>query len=227
VHADPALIRLEESFRPRAPLTVRVHYTGFVVAGFVEVDAPRAHRVVVSAGGGRVGEPLLHAAVEAHAHVWRAARLEMHAIAGPFLPEAAWTSLARGCSDREGLRLDRSVPALRPALASAAASVSQFGYNTALDVVRARVPALVVPYADGGEDEQMVRARRLEQLGAVRVLAPDRLSGNVLAAEILETLRFRPRQLHLDLDGASRTRQLVRSLVEGAEVSTRREVTRT
>ena len=46
------------------------------------------------------------------------------------------------------------------------ASVSQGGYNTALEVVRSGVPALVVPYATPEEDEQTRRARRLERLGA-------------------------------------------------------------
>ena len=55
-------------------------------------------------------------------------------------------------------------------MAASRLSISQCGYNTALDIVRAGVPALVVPFADGGETEQTDRARRLEALGALRVL---------------------------------------------------------
>ena len=53
--------------------------------------------------------------------------------------------------------------------------MSQCGYNTALDLLRARVPALVVPFAEGREDEQTRRAARLERCGALRVLPPERL----------------------------------------------------
>ena len=35
---------------------------------------------------------------------------------------------------------------------------------TAVELVRSRAPSLVVPFAEGGEDEQMNRARRLEHL---------------------------------------------------------------
>jgi len=107
----------------------------------------------------------------------------------------------------------RSVPNLRETLAGAAASVSQCGYNTALDLVRSGVPALVVPYYAEGEDEQLRRARRLEDLGALRVLEPDRLDGPALAAGIRETLRFRPQPAGLRLDGASETAELLTHLV--------------
>ena len=58
VHGDPRFARLEETFRPTRPLRVPVHYTGFVAARPRPATA-RAARRLVSAGGGRVGEPLL------------------------------------------------------------------------------------------------------------------------------------------------------------------------
>jgi predicted glycosyltransferase len=104
------------------------------------------------------------------------------------------------------------VPDLGAELRTASASVSQCGYNTALDVLRAGVPALVVPFADEGEDEQLRRAGRLERLGAVRVLEPSRLSGPALAAELDALRSFRPRRLALDLDGARTTAALLAGL---------------
>lgn len=93
------------------------------------------------------------------------------------------------------------------------ASVSQCGYNTALDILQAGTPALVVPFAEGNEDEQTRRAQRLEQLGAVRMLAPQHLAAATLAEEILALLRFRPQPLTLNLDGARCTAALVHSLL--------------
>src|SRR5439155_26467629 len=105
----------------------------------------------------------------------------------------------------EGLELRRSVPDLTTELACTSASVSQCGYNTALEIVHARVPALVVPFSEAGKDEQWVRARRLERFGAVRVLEPERLDGPTLAAEVRALLGFRPSPVALDLGGARRT----------------------
>jgi predicted glycosyltransferase len=207
VHADPRFARLEETFRPRVPLRVPVHYTGFVVRPrLVETPEPEA-RIVVSAGGGRFGGPLLRAAVEAHALLGGP---PVRIVAGPFLPEEEWLAL-RGAAG-PGLELVRTVPDLAAELGAASASVSQCGYNTALDVVRANVPALVVPFAADGEDEQLRRARRLEALGAVRVLDPARLSGPALASELADLPRFRPVRPALDLDGARATAGLVADL---------------
>jgi predicted glycosyltransferase len=207
VHADPRFARLEETFAPRVPLRVPVRYTGFVVRPRVGERVPPEARFVVSAGGGRFGGPLFRAAVDAHALLGAP---PMRIVAGPFLPEDEWAALRAAV--RPGLEVVRTVPDLSAELEAASASVSQCGYNTALDLLRAEVPALVVPFAAEGEDEQLRRARRLEGLGAVRVLDPAELSGPALAAELAALPEFRPAQPVLDLDGARTTATLVAGL---------------
>ena len=101
------------------------------------------------------------------------------------------------------------MPDLSAELAAADASVSQCGYNTALDLLRARIPALVVPFAQGREDEQTRRAGRLEAMGALRVLPATRLDGRTLAAEVRDLLRFRPADAGLALDGAAASAQAI------------------
>jgi predicted glycosyltransferase len=71
----------------------------------------------------------------------------------------------------------------------------------------------VVPYATEQEDEQTRRARRLERLGALRVLDPVRLDPFVLAREIERLLSFTPRPAAIDADGARRTARIVWELL--------------
>jgi predicted glycosyltransferase len=217
VHADPRFARLEESFRPRAPLRVPVHYTGFVAPdrGRPTEGSHRGGmppRIVVSAGGGAYGEDLLTAAVEAHRRWLAADGLAMDVIAGPFLAEPAWRALRAAARRRPGLEVRRQVPDLYGELAAAAGSVSQCGYNTALDLLRAGVPALVVPFAEAGEDEQLRRAERLARMGAVRVLRPEHLDPPRLAAEVRELRSFRPHAVDLDFDGARRSAAVLAEL---------------
>jgi predicted glycosyltransferase len=198
VHCDPSFARLEDTFAPTRPLRIPVHYTGFAtnLKGSGTFSPWRDPVVVVSAGGGRVGAPLARAAIEAHP----IAELRMRVVAGPLMPEDEYRALPR----REGVEIVRSVPDLQAELCRATASLSQCGYNTALEIVRARVPALVVPYAPPGEDEQMRRARALERRGALRVHD----GGDLRAA--LQSLRdFTPAAAGLDLDGARRTAELL------------------
>ena len=211
VHADPAFARLEESFTGTIGSDVRVLYTGFVHRNDQYRERPtlRPGTIVVSAGGGLVGEPLLRCAVEAHELLPPASRCPLTLVAGPFLPQQAWNALRLAAQGRRGVHLRRSVSDLTGELARAAASISQCGYNTAMDLLAARVPALVVPFGDGSEDEQSKRARRLEALGLVRVLPVSELRPARLAEEMKHLLAFRPAASTIDVDGAASTARLL------------------
>ena len=212
VHADARLATLHDSFRPTKPLRTPVHETGYVVpARDAAQHAPRGNHLLVSAGGGIVGGPLFELALEARALMREPVPLRI--VAGPFLPEPQWAALhalVRGLHDVE---LVRQVPDMVAEMRRARASLSQCGYNTALDIVVAGVPALVVPYATPTENEQQSRATRLAELGALRSVRTDRaLDARVLADELDALLRFEPRAAALDLEGAARSAALLHEL---------------
>src|SRR5262249_43484109 len=133
-------------------------------------------RILVSAGGGIVGEPLYRAAVEAQAILFPSHRVPMRVVTAPFLPESARRALPVLSKTTPGVEVRRWVPDLCAEMRASAISISQCGYNTALDILRSGVRGLVVPFAEGNEDEQTKRARKLEGLGSVRVLESARLS---------------------------------------------------
>ena len=205
VHSDPGFARLEDTFAPTVALRAPVHYTGFVVRDAAP-GRPGEH-VLVSAGGGLVGEPLLTAAIRAQPLTGR----PMRVIGGPLLPEDAWERIRALAPP--GVELAGTVPDLGAELRKARASVSQAGYNTALEVVRSGVPALLVPYVTPQEDEQSRRARRLERMRAVRVHDPGRLEPAALAAAIRGLEDFWPRPAAIDLDGARRTAEWLDAMV--------------
>ena len=219
VHSDPAFARLEESFHACSKLKAPVHYTGYVSPDRgvnPGSNLIRHRRIVVSAGGGLVGHPLLQTAIES-ALALRDENVEMKIIAGPFLPDESWQSLCAAARGREGVSVVRTVPDLYDEMRAAAASVSQCGYNTTLDILQSGVPALVVPFSDGSEDEQMKRAERLERLGAVRVLDQKQMNASRLADEIRGLLRFTPQAPALDLNGARNSARILERLLIGAE----------
>lgn len=219
VHADQTFAQLEESFKPEVALKIPVLYTGFVFgnkpdAAHARREISTRRRILVSAGGGQVGGPLLRTAVAAHQILWKKERVEMTLVAGPFLPEPEWNQLAGVANEAEGLELIRSVPDLCAEMRASVASISQCGYNTAMDILRSRVPALVVPFTQGSENEQTQRARKLERLGAVWVLHPEQMDASTLAAEIGRLLNFHPQKVDLDLDGGAGTVRIVAELLQ-------------
>lgn len=210
VHGDPQFVRFEESFPEARRFAAKLHYTGIVAgAGVLRGGRGRAGRgeVLVSAGGGAVGEKLLATAMDARPLTslpdarWRL-------LAGPNLDAGALAGLAaRAPAGVVVERHRRDFPAL---LAACAVSVSQAGYNTVADILRAGTRAVIVPYAADGETEQSLRARRLAERGLARVVTEDRLSPETLAAAIDAAAEAPPADAaRPDLDGVKTTARLV------------------
>ena len=219
VHSDPTFARFEETFHPQIPLQVPVKYTGFVVpqsppqSMSVLRTKTERKRVVVSAGGGVVGEPLLRLSIEAHRHFANDPQIEMKVIAGPLIQKSSWQALRSQAHGKQRLRLVRHVTDLSAELSNAAVSISQAGYNTCLDVLRAGVPALLVPFTKEEEDEQRRRALRLQNLGLVKVLAQEEQTPERLAAAIRDQMDFKFPKTTLDLGGAQCTVKLIESMI--------------
>ena len=215
VHSDPRFAQLQQSLGADEHIPVPVYHTGFVHERGRPRLRPqiRPRSVIVSAGGGLVGEPLLRTALDAQCILPAPSRRPMTIVAGPFLPEAAWQRLRHHAELVPDVTMRRSVRDLAGELRRAAASISQCGYNTAMDLIDSSVPALVVPFGDGDEDEQRKRADRLEALGAVRVLPQADLTPERLAAEMEALSSFRPVPAGLNLRGAESTSDIIARLL--------------
>jgi predicted glycosyltransferase len=222
VHSDPSFARFTESYHPSVRLDVPVVHTGFVVPRTTSVMSFETNRkrIVVSAGGGVAGESLLRMAIEAHSH-FADPQIEMKLIAGPFLPDETWNALRMLARGKPQLNLVRYTPNLFDEMRTAAASVSQAGYNTCVDLVRAGVPALLVPFAKDNEGEQYERALRLQHLGAVKVLREKDHSPARLAAEIQELMKFRVTNPNLDLSGAQTSARVIESMLTATHARAR------
>lgn len=218
VHGDPRFSRLEDTFRPQTPLRIPVFYTGYVVRAGARPGetegVPRIPLVAVSAGSGTQGAALLRAAAEAQPEILRTTGLRMRMVTGPHVAEEIWRWLKAIESHQAGLEVVRSVPSLLPEFQRAAVSVSQGGYNTVLEVLAARVPAVIVPAIEEG-DQERERGRRLAGLGLARVLTRDELSTDRLVAEVAAALRSPPAPVHLNLEGARATAEIVAQLEAG------------
>ncbi len=211
LHSDPKFAALEDSFRPKRLLNTPVHYTGFVLPrGETQLGVVRKRQVLVSAGGGMVGSPLFRVAIAAQPTLWQQFELPMTLIAGPFLPELDWQELQAKAINCPGLTLHRYVPNMSQLLASHSISVSQCGYNTVMDILKSGISALVVPFAQGQEDEQTSRAKRLCHLGLLRRCAAEELNVARFVLEVEQLQAFAPPPAALDLDGTTRSATIIR-----------------
>lgn len=217
VHADPALITLDATFRTLAAIEIPVVYTGYVVRPSVNGNGRAALRrqsglqddeklIVVSAGGGQSGYPLLTAALELQRRGMPPAGLRMALFTGPYLPEARLAALKAAAGP--GVVIRRFSDDFRDWLGAADLSISMAGYNTCMDVLTAGVPALVWPYA--GDREQPLRAARLAEKGWLSILQDADLAPGPLRMRIEAALTSRTRPIgRLDLQGALNTARFI------------------
>lgn len=215
VHGDPAFIPFARTFSEHARLADRTHHTGYVIDGLPKPGATSdvgRGEVIVSAGGGAVGAPLMTAALDARA-LTRARGLTWRFLCGPAMPEDDFIALCAHAAklDRDGIVVERARADFTTMLANCAVSISQGGYNTVIETLSAADRAVIAPYAGGLETEQALRAELLAERGVFQVVAEDNLSPQTLAAAVdraLEgpSIRSFPR---IDADGVTKTLKLV------------------
>lgn len=213
VHGDPQLYPLTATFPEAAGIADKLLYTGYVaeaVNGAVPTSeaasVTEAGDVVVSVGGGVVGEPLLRSAIAARP-LTQAAKRVWRVITGPNLSNAVYDDLAWNAPS--GVIVERWRDDLPQLLRQARLSISQGGYNTMMDILNARVGAVIVPFAAPGETEQTFRAQALAERGVITLLEADQLTSRALAAAVDKALVQAPATLAVDMDGAAATAKLV------------------
>ncbi|MCH8169033.1 MAG: glycosyltransferase [Proteobacteria bacterium] len=205
VHGDAEFLPLAATWKLPADLAPMIHHTGYLAGDPPPpCDAP-GDTVLVAVGGGVLGRRLLALAARAAALSPRPWRL----LTGG--PDAA--DLARDLGERHhranltatNLTVEPPRPDYQALLACAACSISLAGYNTVLDLAGCATPAIVVPFDEHGEVEQVIRAERLARLDGFTVLRIDDLTPSILA-HAAETAATGPRRAPLALarDGAAR-----------------------
>jgi predicted glycosyltransferase len=222
VHSDPGVLTLEESFPEALAIVGRLRYSGFVVRRPAEGRTMSAERsgdgeVLVSIGGGAVGLELVEAALAARPlSVLRSS--DWRFLLGPNFGQDDLARLQRAAPP--GVVIERSRPDFPTLLAESRLSISQAGYNTVMEVLNLGKPAVVVPFAAGGESEQTFRAQRLASLGLLSLVEERYLTSQTLAAAVddavARTSGRRDTSPSIDLDGADATARILIELMEGS-----------
>jgi predicted glycosyltransferase len=191
IHADPALVSLDKSFKGWGHLKDRAHYTGYVVEGdrsptTANDDTAGLGEVIVSAGGGAVGGPLLRAAIAARPLTSLADRT-WRLLVGDNLPAADKAALTAGL----GVVIEAARGDFTRLLARSTLSISQAGYNTVVETLMHADRAVLVPFATPRETEQTRRAQVLAERGLVQMVEAESLDGVSLAAAVERALAGR------------------------------------
>ena len=186
VHGDPDFIPLVASFPEQPRIRCPIVYTGYIHPDYPENSSSKegTGEILVSAGGGAAGFRLLQIAADASRQDHRT----WHLLVGPGMDDNRFVTLLK--TKRQNLIVERNRTDFYQLLLNCAVSISQFGYNTALDILAAGCPAVIVPYAEGGETEQDMRASMFSRIGRCLVLNEEKLGTESLVDAVNRAARL-------------------------------------
>jgi predicted glycosyltransferase len=230
VHADPNLAQLDETFDHFDQINIPVVYTGYI-ASKAAPDAglkirkelqigPEEFLIIASAGGGNVGADFLNSVIQAYGCLAGKNRRHLKVYTGPFLANAEYERLRQ--SAPAGVTVERFTADFLSYLAAADLSVSMGGYNTTMNILTSKVPALVWPFPQNRE--QRMRAGRLARKGLLKIIEDEDLRPDRLAVIMDQMMSPSSRAtISIDLDGAANTAKWIGSWPMNRPIKIRKE----
>jgi predicted glycosyltransferase len=215
VYGDPAVYDPVTEYGLPASVRTKVSYTGYLAWGRPVPPAgttpppPPGPFALCLVGGGQDGLALARSFVRS-----RLPRgMTGVVVTGPYMAPGHREDLHLLAATRSDMVVTDYVLDPERWIGAADLVVSMAGYNSVCEVLAHRKRALLVPRTRP-RAEQLVRARRLEQLGLVDVLHPDALSSARLAGWMAGAVAADPPPAgRVDLDGLARVPGLVDSLL--------------
>jgi predicted glycosyltransferase len=219
VHSDPDLFSLDETFSRIQEIRIPMVYTGFVTSKPPD-NAYRIIRdrlnigsdkklVVGSAGGGKVGTSLLEATLKAVHLLKDDIALHLEVFSGPLISPEDFDRLKR--LEAQNAVVSKFTPDFLSYLEAADLSVSMAGYNTCMNIIAAKTPAIVWPFSQNRE--QRLRAERLAQKAPFTVLEDRDLTPAMLAFFIRERLLQKEEATGMiNLQGSTFTAEWIKKL---------------
>ncbi|MCJ8142517.1 glycosyl transferase family 28 [Ancylobacter sp. A5.8] len=212
-HGASEVVPLDASWPASRAVLRRVLETGYVHDGsrsFPDGGTEGAGEIIVSGGGSEAGLPLSENALDAARGMpdkrWRL-------LVGAGVPAESFERLRTRAP--ANMIVERARPDFPALLGRAALSISQAGYNTVLDLAAANARAILVPFAEGGEREQGIRARELQRRGLAHCLETATLTPDALAGAARDLLAApRPDWSAIGRDGAARTAEEVSTAID-------------
>lgn len=210
VHSDPQILRFEETFSQAHRLQEKLCYTGFVTETPKATNlAERRREVLISMGGGVVGDELVLAALEIMPSL---PEYRFRVAPGPYASVELKKTLTDKAAANPQLRIETFLHNFEEELSQVALSISLAGYNTMMNILNTRTPALVYPYM--ANIEQNLRATRMAEQGLLSVIYEKDLNPAALLTKVQNQIKHQWPALEVGLKGAEQTSKLLLKFVQ-------------
>ncbi|MCF6235399.1 MAG: glycosyltransferase [Gammaproteobacteria bacterium] len=226
IYSDPHVYDAIREYKMPDDIVEKVSYTGYFDRRIhfdqhnKAVTKPSRTRlglqegrfVLCMVGGGQDGASL----TEAFARAVLPADMFAVIVTGPFMPVEMKTELHRIATTRANLMVFEYVSEPTHLIQQADCIVAMGGYNVVSEVLSYEKRALIIPRVTP-KKEQLVRAKRLQELGIIDVILPDQVTPEILTDWIKKASQNSDTpSVHdqLDFKGLSRLPHLIREICQ-------------
>jgi len=229
IHGDSNFITLDESFSRVKDIQSQTKYTGYVVQNpslnpeltkeDIAIFESEQPLILVSVGGGRFGHELIDCVIESADILKQKIPHKIQVFTGPFSQDEkvqAWQKLTE---NKQNINVSRYTRNLLSYMQKADLSISMSGYNTTLNVMTTGVRAMILPFKGNNDQEQRIRASKLDNLGVVKMLNDSDLQPEIFSQKLIDYLAIEPKKLEFDFNGVENTAALVKNLVSTQKVA--------
>uniref|UniRef100_UPI00286B3D7C glycosyltransferase family protein n=1 Tax=Chamaesiphon sp. OTE_20_metabat_361 TaxID=2964689 RepID=UPI00286B3D7C len=174
--------------------------------------APGERCVLVTAGGGEDGYPLIHAYLEGLVMLPADYPLKSLVVCGPEMSTKERATLFQMAAQHPQVIISEFTDDLMSYIEVANTVVAMGGYNTFCEILSAQKPSIIVPRVRPTQ-EQVIRARKMAELGLLEMIHPDELTPAVLIDKLLHQLNnpsyYTSNIQKVDLDALPRIAQSI------------------
>ncbi|WP_446350657.1 glycosyltransferase family protein [Coleofasciculus sp. F4-SAH-05] len=228
IYGDPRISDLVQDCQFSPDIAAKVRYTGcfdqrkrleFVDTAEVDplatLNLPPGRLALCMVGGGQDGDKL----AETFAQVSLPPDTNGVILTGPFMPLPVRQHLHQIAAKHPRLRVLEFLAEPTQLLNRADCVITMGGYNTTYEVLSFDKPALIVPRVKPRQ-EQLIRAKRLQDLGLIDMLHPDEVTPTALSEWLSGTMGTSThRRDRIDFYGLARLPHLLESVIDSPVIS--------
>lgn len=209
IHADPAIIRFDETFEMASEIASQLIYTGYVANPEVfPSEHQRSHRILVSCGSGSYGSELPQAVIHAALFL---KKYDFLFLLGPKAPFSLRQDLEKlkASARLANVQIAEFSADFYALLSKSCLSIS-LGGSTLIDIVKTETPALVYPLA---HEEHVLRAEKFASKGFVRLLSMKDLLPENLILIMLKQMKTPFPKVSINLSGSENTLKELQNII--------------
>lgn len=213
-YGDRAVFDPVDAYAMSPSASAKLVACGYLGRSRAEIDRPTAHvrrelglgeqpLVVVTVGGGGDGFAILRTVAESIAAWPGGAPFHALLVTGPLMASGKRELVRQAQAASERMTVLEFTPRLFTYMAAADLVIGMAGYNTAVETLSLGKRTLFIPRTQPRQ-EQLIRAERLAARGWARLIHPEALTADTLAAEISLALAGPAPTITTSLDGLTR-----------------------